>query len=373
MVLALALWHRNSRATSRRGTTATDAQRLAIAGDYEGAVEVARAAAEAHPQDIEAWGVLGNSLCKLGQLDEAAAAAHTILEIEPTTPGVHTVLSSIHRVKFEFAKATSEAELELANSPNDPQAHYNFVAACRRSGQLGRAAKMYADNVASSPDDPLAHYGLGVVAYSSSDWKTALVEFHEALRLDPDLGAARTQAAAVLMALERWTEAEGQLREAIDARTDPQAEVVLGRLLNMRQRYAEAEKHLRSYIARHPPHAAAHSGLAWSLWQQGRDTEALDQYREAVRWGAAQHDTYANLGLLLLERGETEEAISILRKALVLKSDDAAAHRDLARALHLQGEDAEAREHLLEAQRLGQDVPDDLLPLPQRGPAKGAE
>lgn len=104
--------------------------------------------------------------------------------------------------------------------------------------------------------------------------------------------------------------------------------------------------------AKRPENARAHNNLGKALSEMGRDAEAVDRYREAVRlmpWVAETHD---NLGNVLTRLGRPEEALPEYYEALRLKPDFAKGHVNLGTALGLLGRREEALKHFQEALRI---------------------
>ena len=84
------------------------------------------------------------------------------------------------------------------------------------------------------------------------------------------------------------------------------------------------------------------------------DSESLWRYVLAIRersYFKSSHAHY-NLGNLLAERSELEEAIEHFRQAVEIEPEHAEAHESLARAFVLQGRREEAAQHYQEALRI---------------------
>ena len=85
-------------------------------------------------------------------------------------------------------------------------------------------------------------------------------------------------------------------------------------------------------------HAEPHDNLGAIFAQQGRNTEAVAQYQEALRIKPDFYQIYNNLGNELIGQGKTAEAIECYQKALRINPDFPEARRDLEMALR-QGND----------------------------------
>jgi tetratricopeptide (TPR) repeat protein len=103
--------------------------------------------------------------------------------------------------------------------------------------------------------------------------------------------------------------------------------------------------------------ASAHLNLGVAFELQDRRSEALREYREAVRTNPGLAQGHNNLANLLDAAGNTEEAIVHYREALRLKPDAELAHLNLGGALLQLGRSDEAMTHYTEAARLDPNDP----------------
>jgi len=105
-------------------------------------------------------------------------------------------------------------------------------------------------------------------------------------------------------------------------------------------------------VAKQPGNAQAHTELGTALNRLNRQTEAFDQYREAVRIDPSCAIAQSNLGEALYLRGQNAEAIAHCEAALRSKPDLAEAHTNLAAALLKADRIDEALEHAEAALKL---------------------
>lgn len=98
---------------------------------------------------------------------------------------------------------------------------------------------------------------------------------------------------------------------------------------------------------------AAEQWFERALALEGEDPIGMEAaYRRAIEVDPSMTDAYINLGRLLYERGEWQEAVRLYRAALARAPDDPIAHYNLALALEDQGHIREAVRHYREAVRL---------------------
>jgi len=112
--------------------------------------------------------------------------------------------------------------------------------------------------------------------------------------------------------------------------------------------------------ARFPCYAPAHSALGVALLDRGRSREAVGPLRKALALTDASLEAHYNLGVALIltarDRAGQEEALAHLHRSVELRPGFAPAHYQAARALLLLGQDAQAESEAREAARLDPDL-----------------
>ncbi len=114
----------------------------------------------------------------------------------------------------------------------------------------------------------------------------------------------------------------------------------------------------RVTLQKNPQCWMVHSNLGYILSQNNQFQEAIEHFRLAVRFNPDYTVAHNNLGNLLFREGRLKEAIDHLQQALNQKKDYPEAHYNLAIALRQSGRTEEAIEHLREALRLKSDYLD---------------
>jgi tetratricopeptide (TPR) repeat protein len=106
--------------------------------------------------------------------------------------------------------------------------------------------------------------------------------------------------------------------------------------------YQDVETLYRTTIARNPACWMAHNNLGLALFQQGRQSEAMDEYEQALQIKPDYAEAHYNLGTALLQIGRVPEAIEQFEQALRIKPDYAQAHNNWGDALFQTGHLPEA-------------------------------
>jgi tetratricopeptide (TPR) repeat protein len=124
----------------------------------------------------------------------------------------------------------------------------------------------------------------------------------------------------------------------------------LGILAIQRAEWETAVNYLRRACAIEDD-ATALSLLGVALRNSGKEVEAEEAHRRAIRIDPNYEEAYYNLGVVL-KFDRPSEAETMFRKALELDPDFAAAHRELGFVLMARGTSAEAGKHLRRALEL---------------------
>src|SRR5579884_3569715 len=155
-----------------------------------------------------------------------------------------------------------------------------------------------------------------------------------------------------------WTEAEGELRKAIQLDpTDPAAHFYLGHALLAKNDLKGAIAEYQQAISLDPKDEKANYALGVALYHQGDFPQAETQFQRAVELEPEDAEALCALGLTLFRQNHLEGAIREYRQALRLDPQNAAAHAGLAYVLLKKGERRQALEEMRVAASL---APQDL-------------
>ncbi len=143
-------------ATAAGGALAQDADEVCTENYTEGSVEACQQAADAHPDDPQAFRHLAVSLTFIGAYNRAIEAQEHVVELAPDDPQAHYDLAVILGFIQEYPKAVEPIEAALELAPDNP-AYWSAaelillnaghvdraVDAARRGAELGDRTAMY--------------------------------------------------------------------------------------------------------------------------------------------------------------------------------------------------------------------------------------
>ncbi|MBZ5638468.1 MAG: tetratricopeptide repeat protein [Acidobacteriia bacterium] len=105
-------------------------------------------------------------------------------------------------------------------------------------------------------------------------------------------------------------------------------------------------------VNKRPRNFRAWVGLGSALFEEGKTSEAIEDYERALRLNPGFADAHNNLGNALLRLRRTEEAIEHYRKALRLEPNSAKVLNNLGKALATMGKPQDALEYFERALRI---------------------
>jgi tetratricopeptide (TPR) repeat protein len=182
------------------------ANALRLAGRCHTAEKLLRELVSIATQAWQPWHNLGQTLRDLGRLNEAAAAMLRAVEREPGFAPSHGVLGEIlfKLGRLEEADSSLQHCIELGWR-SDPEVWATIGANQRLLGRLDEAREAFERVLALAAPTPDAHSDLGLVLSELGRFDEAIVQFDEAIRLEPS-DKMRAYRGHVLLAAGRLTE-----------------------------------------------------------------------------------------------------------------------------------------------------------------------
>jgi tetratricopeptide (TPR) repeat protein len=342
---------------------------------------------ESVPPSARVDEALGRELLRQGEADRAVEALQRAAEADPTLPDLHLTLAQIHFEAGRVDEASSELARELTLVPfskdalelkariergrahepaqiSAPALPSTSVAlspsnrpgidAAIRAKDWERAERLLAAEIESQPKSRDLLVLIARVFFLDGkplNTAVALKKAHAIAPLDRDL---RFMLALAYVRLGRGDWARPELETLVQS--DPNSAEYpywLGRLDYDAGKYAAAITRFNEALARDPNLMKAHDNLGLCYEALDQPEQALVHYREAIRLNrqVASKSPWppTNLGILLRQRGDVDEAGALFREALRYDQNFANAHYELGVLLDQQGRADEAVEELTRA------------------------
>ncbi len=166
----------------------------------------------------------------------------------------------------------------------------------QRAEILSRNDSLWRDTLEKNPESFTAHNNVGCILAAQNKVAEAIPHFEQTLKYNPKNAGAHAN---------------------------------LARAFSMQRRFAEAEEHFRAALRLKPASADVQQSCAAALLEQGRVAEALPHLREAVRL-APRVELRLRFAGLLHQTGNYSEAVAQYREALKREPDSVEALNNLA-------------------------------------------
>jgi len=281
--------------------------------------------------DAEANYNLGNTLFRLGKLDEAESSYRQAIALMPNYTQAHYNLSvTIQKLgRLEEAEASYERLIEL--KPDYVDGHYNLGITLKELGRLDEAEASYRRAVALSPDYAKAHNNLGITLQELGRLDEAEVSCKQAVTLKPDYAAAHYNLGNIYLELDKLDEAEANFTRAITLNPSyAEAHSNLGVTLHRLKRLVDAEASYQRVIALNPENAEAYYNLGSVRELLYRLDEAEFTLRQAISLQPDYFEAHNMLGHVYRKLGRLDEAEASYRRVLTLQPSHSTAKHMLA-------------------------------------------
>lgn len=291
-------------------------------GDLDGAAQHLRKSIELLPSFSESHTELARIWMENRDLVKARSELDQAIQLDPQSFEANMQLLVVYRrlhdpraekqaelVKKLDANRSKRAELALRTVDarpieSSPESD-SFVSAMAliKSGDDDKARAILTGLSAQYPDKPIYIYWLGRIDYDQRRYQEAVAKLRKAAQLDPQsariqdsLGNALDMQGLSGQALAAFQESVNLNRKI--AHPSPWPPHDLGYLLLRIEKFKEAEEALRESLRYDPKMAQTHYYLGRTLEKQDRDTEAIEEYKQAVSADTTSPDACYSLAML---------------------------------------------------------------------------
>nr|CAD7403013.1 unnamed protein product [Timema cristinae] len=224
------------------------------------------------------------------------------------------------------------------------------VRACWRSSEWRSEKLLFTSGLAVCPLNAKVHYNIAKNAADSGNKTYAVLEYTEALRLNPEYDQAMNNLANILKDERKLTEAELLLRRAVRLREDfAAAWMNLGIVLSSMRRHKEAEESYFTALKHRKKYPDCYYNLGNLYLDQQKYEDAYTAWRNATSLKPTHTVAWSNMIIMLDNIGEMYRAELVAQEALSVLPLEPSLHFNLANTLGKAGRFAEAEKHFSEA------------------------
>ena len=343
-----------------------EAARLLELGKPDQAEPILRSVISAAPRNSDAHNLLGTILDQRLQFKEAEREYREALRLNPNVVSPLANLGVLLARTGRSGEAVTAFENVLRKAPDHPQATLNLglqyvargdyvhaVPMLERASQLGldsyqvrlnlgtalyylkrydEAVAVLESAAALSPAEPEPLYYLGLIHWSRNQDETAADFWDRAVQLRPNFPAANFMLGEALRR-NRRTEASVEFyKRALDQDPGKFAYYArLGGIYIVLGQPVQALAVFRQGLVRFPRLPEAHYFAGVAARAAADYETAATELRKALALEPRNVNTLAQLGFVLLERGEVAEAESVLQRAVSINDKHFYANYDLGR------------------------------------------
>ena len=235
-------------------------------------------------EKLEVYALLQKALIE-SQTNQPQAAIQrfkAVLAVDGGITDAHIHLGLLYKRMGNYPMAVEEFKLALKLDQNNVVATYNLAHSYANSGKLSEAIAGFERTLLLDPKELRAHIGLGIAYQTQGALEKALERYQAALAIDPFDSTARKNAAAVYLTRREAGKALAELRRALEIDR------------------ASAE---------------THNLMGSAHWLNNDAEAAVGEFREAIRLDRNYLDAYLNLGMLLGNLSQFDEALKYLKSA----------------------------------------------------------
>ncbi len=204
------------------------------------------------------------------------------------------------------------------------------AVAFRQTGYWRDGESLWNRALACTETNSIAHYNLGNFLAEHKHPRAAVVQFQEAVSIDPHFAKAESGLGSALIACGRPDLAIDPLKKAIAISprfADGHGNLGVA-LIRSGQDQAGIDE-LRKALALESDHADAHYELAAALLRTGDVAGAIDHFQESLRLAPGNAVAHNNLGVAFMREAKWSEAAAQFQQALQLRPDYPGARQNL--------------------------------------------
>ncbi len=282
--------------------------------EFTAARQAFNAAHKDGPEDANILFWVGFINLQMQRYSDAVEPLEQAIQISPKSADAHLNLGNVYDGLKRYDDAVREfkkvIDLQATTALSVKQADpwYNLGSVYYKQNRMPESIAAYQKAALISPKDPYILDGLGFVLLETADTRGAISAYEKATKLQPDNASFQFN-----LALAWLNQAKKSLTKAAGDNARTNALAPLGRAVQLA-----------------PTSFQYHETYGETLYDLGRDNEALLQFEKATQLDPKQYNPVYNAGLAYSRTNQMPKAVEAFTKALTLKPDNTAAMHGLA-------------------------------------------
>lgn len=186
--------------------------------------------------------------------------------------------------------------------------------------------------------------------YAKAKYREAIIQYRNAVNVDPNFGAAHYQLAQAYLKMQDMTHAYAELSRTLELQPDNyKAHADIANILILSgqpESLKAAQEHVTLLQQKQPSDPDTHIAAGNLLSRQQKYPEAIAEMQKAVTLAPDRGDAYLDLGMLQAGANQPEAAETSLKKAIGLKAEGSSPRLMLAAFYQSRGRYAEAEQQV---------------------------
>jgi len=225
----------------------------------------------------------------------------------------------------EETQTASEHKIDKATEPdlNSFNDCINRGAIFHLKGQYDEAIIEYNEAIRLNPDNAKAYSSLAVAYQKKGQYKEAIIFYNKAIHLDPNNADNYfLRGCTYSGGLHQYDLAIKDFDVAIKYKDNAEARRCRGNAYNFIKQYDKAIVDLDEAIRLDPYNANVYSSLGFSYLKKGQYKQAIDEHKKAIDHDQNDYSNFLQLGCIYVEIGQYDEAVKNFEKGLSLNPDE---------------------------------------------------
>ena len=325
----------------------------AQAGDPQKALEIARDAQRAHPDNPETLDVLGAIQMATGAKEAGLATYNKLVALRPKSAAALYRLAMAQAANADQRRAADTLRKAVSLQPDFVEAQLALAALELRAGRYPAAMKIAQQLQKQSAKSPAGYVLEGDVLMAEKKFQQAAKTYENAYGMGKS-GMIVVKLHRALTRAGKPEEAQGHLTQWLKDVPDDAWVRNYAAEANLRTgNYQYAIEQYEWLSKKQPGNVMVLNNLA-NAYYQTKDARALETAERAYKLGPDDVAVADTLGWMLVEQGNTKRGIELLQKAVAAAPKATEPRYHLAKAFVKVGDRVQARQEL---QRLLTDAP----------------
>lgn len=319
-------------------------RRMMQEGQTKRALDLVGKSVAAFPESRELLELMGHLQLAAGERNRAIGTFGKLATSYPSADSDYW-LATAHVANDDAANALKSLRSAVAQRDVFPEAQILLADLEARAGRIDEALKIASKLQAQIPRSPAGWVSKGDALARAKKFGEALTAYERAFSLDPSSG--------IVLRIHRALESDGRVQDAFSrlrewlrrSPSDTATRLYLAERLLRANRYSEAAQEYEYLLGNSVQSAVIFNNLAWAYLQL-KDRRAIATAEQAAKLSADDPAVLDTLGWTLVEFGQVDRGITLLKSASEKATKSAEIRFHYAQALHKAGDKAAAKEQL---------------------------